>query len=82
MAKITAPISMFAFLMTLSFSSVSKADVVYTYDALGRVASANYGGGVIVHYAYDENGNRLTQVIKATSSTSTWDAFNWGSGTW
>lgn len=60
----------------------AKDPVTYTYDALGRLTSASYPGGVTINYTYDAAGNR-TQVdtgtapppaLAASLSASTW---NW-----
>jgi YD repeat-containing protein len=66
----------------------ANGSVVYTYDALGRVASASYDTGVIVYYTYDANGNRTQQVINVntlplcfgTSIHS--NPTSWGAGLW
>ncbi len=36
--------------------------ITYTYDALGRVVTVNYGNGVTVTYTYDKAGNRTARV--------------------
>lgn len=35
-------------------------DVVYTFDKLNRLTSANYNNGVVVSYTYDAAGNILS----------------------
>lgn len=49
---------------SLGFATVAAAQstVQYTYDALGRVISADYGAGKTVSYTYDKAGNRTSQV--------------------
>jgi len=85
-------ILMFAILLG-TFGSTSalaaNGSVTYTYDALGRVASASYDTGVIVIYTYDANGNRTQQVINVNTATLTWTATAtpctancWGAGLW
>ena len=37
--------------------------VSYSYDALGRVATANYDNSVFIQYTYDAAGNRTQQVV-------------------
>lgn len=39
-------------------------------------------GSVCVTYAYDRNGNRLTQVTVSTSSSGTWGSSNFGCFAW
>ena len=76
------------FLVALGLSASPKAhaangSVVYTYDALGRIATASYDTGVVVIYAYDANGNRLSQTINVNSTTATWgSSFTWGAALW
>lgn len=78
----------------LNMSAVNSAraangSVTYTYDALGRVATASYDTGVIVIYSYDANGNRTQQVINVNTSGLTWTATQtpctsncWGAALW
>ena len=62
----------------------ANGGVVYTYDALGRLISASYDTGVCILYSYDANGNRLSEKILVTSSSSTgvWGCFNWNNAKW
>jgi YD repeat-containing protein len=60
-------------------SPAAAGTTAYTYDALGRVATAVYPNGTTVVYHYDSAGNR-TQSVQAP--TSVWGGFTWGSGTW
>ncbi len=84
-----------AFLLSLSFlagSNAAKAangSVTYTYDPLGRIASASYDTGVLIYYTYDANGNRLSQVVNVNSGALTWTATTtpctsncWGGALW
>ena len=84
-----------AFLLSLSFlagSTAAKAangSVTYTYDPLGRIASASYDTGVLIYYTYDANGNRLSQVVNVNSGALTWTATTtpctsncWGGALW
>lgn len=61
-----------------------NGSVVYTYDALGRIATASYDTGVCIAYTYDPNGNRTAQKILVTSASSTgvWGCFNWNNARW
>ena len=72
-----------------SESFAANGSITYTYDALGRVASASYDTGVIIIYLYDANGNRTQQVINVNSGTLTWTSAStpctancWGAGLW
>lgn len=67
----------------LAFAGKAQArdPVVYAYDALGRLTSAAYPGGVTINYAYDAAGNRTLVAtgappppppITASLSASTW----------
>jgi hypothetical protein len=60
-------------------SDAANGSVAYTYDALGRVTTASYDTGVCILYAYDPNGNRLSETINVTTSgtTGVWGCFNW-----
>lgn len=61
--------------------------VTYTYDALGRLTSATYPGGVTITYSYDPAGNR-TEVVSAPTPpppppgplTAAASALSWFSG--
>ena len=44
----------------------ASANATYTYDSLGRLATVVYDSGVTIHYTYDLNGNRLTQVSQTS----------------
>jgi uncharacterized protein RhaS with RHS repeats len=63
-------------------TSAAVANVTYTYDSLGRLASAAYDSGVTIYYSYDLGGNRLTQVVQANSTVGVWGSFNWGAAKW
>jgi len=67
----------------------ANGSVTYTYDPLGRVASASYDTGVIIIYTYDANGNRLSQVVNVNTTALTWTATTpsctsncWGASLW
>ncbi len=65
-------------------ATAQNGSVAYTYDALGRVTTASYDTGVCIAYAYDANGNRLSEKILVISPTSTgvWGCFNWNAAKW
>lgn len=59
--------------------------VSYTYDALGRLNTADYGNNVVIQYSYDAAGNRTQVVTNGASpppSGSTWGHFTWGADKW
>ena len=62
----------------------ANGSVVYTYDALGRIATASYDTGVCIAYTYDAVGNRLSEKILVISSSSTgvWGCYNWNNAKW
>jgi len=55
------------FFLGLIAASVSglapAASVTYTYDALGRLATATYSTGAVITYVYDAAGNRTSSVV-------------------
>ena len=59
-----------------------NGSVTYSYDALGRLLSANYDTGVMILYTYDANGNRTQQVINVNTTTGVWGSFVWGQALW
>lgn len=71
-----------AFAATLFTAAPVVASVTYTYDNLGRLATAAYDSGVTITYAYDINGNRMVQAITTNGSAGVWGTLVWGSGTW
>jgi YD repeat-containing protein len=73
----------------LDAAVAANGSVTYTYDTLGRVATATYDTGVIVIYSYDANGNRTQQVINVNTGNLTWTMTAtpctsncWGAGLW
>jgi YD repeat-containing protein len=66
---------------TLNLAYAANGSVAYTYDALGRVTTTSYDTGVCIIYAYDPNGNRLSETINVTTAgtTGVWGCFNWNS---
>lgn len=62
----------------------ANGSVLYTYDALGRLATASYDTGICIAYTYDANGNRLSESILVPSSgdTGVWGCFNWDGAKW
>jgi len=63
-------------------ASAALANVTYTYDSFGRLASAAYDSGMTVYYFYDLNTGTVTQVVQVESGVGAWGGFNWGSGKW
>jgi YD repeat-containing protein len=72
--------------MALAMASAAAvtASVSYTYDLLGRVATALYDNGACIVYSYDPNGNRTSQTITVSGSptTPTWGTGSWGCFQW
>ncbi len=69
-------------LLGLLPASGALANVTYTYDSLGRLASAAYDSGVTLYYSYDLNGNRLTRVVQNNGAIAVWGSFTWGLDHW
>jgi len=74
------------FSMMAMTPSASQASVAYTYDGLGRVATALYDNNLCLSYTYDANGNRTARVVTAAGSpnspvwgTGVWGCFRWSS---
>ena len=55
------------FMFTAVFSPAFSATVIYQYDGLGQVESAQYDTGPIFTYEYDAIGNRLTSSFEASA---------------
>jgi len=48
----------------------------YQYDALYRLTEANYSDGRFFHYAYDSNGNRVSETTGVGTVESVYDSAN------
>jgi YD repeat-containing protein len=84
-----AAIALFLVSSVATSAIAANGSVTYTYDALGRVATASYDTGVIVIYSYDANGNRTQQVINVNTGNLTWTLTHtpctsncWGAALW
>jgi YD repeat-containing protein len=56
---------------TGQFTTESRSvAITYGYDPLNRLTAADYSDGSYYHYAYDANGNRLTQDISGSISNT------------
>lgn len=67
-------------LIPVAVQATETASYAYTYDAVGRVATAfNAASGVCIAYTYDANGNHTAQIISVSGGAVT---PVWGSGTW
>ncbi|MGH7025088.1 MAG: hypothetical protein ACREEB_16080 [Caulobacteraceae bacterium] len=71
-------------LATASSAHAATASVQYTYDPLGRIATALYDNGVCVAYTYDPSGNRTSQsnTTSAIPESPVWGAGVWGCFQW
>lgn len=67
-----------------SMVSSQSGNVIYTYDPLGRIATASYDTGVCITYTYDANGSRTSQkiLVTAAGSTGVWGCFKWNGANW
>lgn len=60
--------------------AVAQASVVYTYDGVGRIATALYDNNICVAYSYDANGNRLAATVAIPSDqwgSAVYGCFRW-----
>lgn len=77
-----------AILAVSQMAMAANGSVTYTYDALGRILTANYDTGVFVSYTYDANGNRTQQVINVNTNplclgtSAHGNPTTWGAGLW
>jgi YD repeat-containing protein len=55
----------------------ANSSATFTYDGVGRVATALYDNGLCVAYTYDANGNRTSQTNTISSAP---ELATWGSG--
>jgi hypothetical protein len=64
--------------------SAFAAAVSYTYDQVGRLTTALYDNKVCVVYAYDANGNRLSQenTSGAPPASPVWGSGSLGCFKW
>lgn len=71
-------------LFLLGRADAATGSVVYFYDPLGRLSSANYDTGICITYNYDANGNRTSEniVVPLPSGVGYWNCFNWDTGKW
>lgn len=53
-----------------SFISSTPQTTSFIYDPLGRITKATYPGSKIFEYTYDKMGNRLTQKVNNSTTTS------------
>lgn len=66
-------------IVSIATTASAAPQVTYTYDALGRLATAVYSNGKTIVYSYDKAGNRTSTVIVTTAK---WGSFTWGSASW
>jgi YD repeat-containing protein len=53
------------FLLLFSTQPAAATTLQYTYDNMGRLLKADFGGGRSLSYTYDLNGNFLTRTAMA-----------------
>lgn len=53
-----------------SFISSTPQTTSFIYDSLGRIIKATYPGNKIFEYTYDKMGNRLTQKVDNSTTTT------------
>ena len=58
---------------TQTVNGVTRVDA-YTYDPAGRLTDVTRNGAPLVSYAYDANGNRLTETTAGSTTVSSYDA--------
>ena len=69
MAKLRLSAYVYISVFILIFSSAAfAASITYTYDALNRVTSVDYGAGATEDYTYDAAGNRTTMIVTVTDT--------------
>ena len=56
--------------IVMACTSADAAPVTHTYDAAGRLVGTDYGGGKVVTYAYDKNGNLLKRDVVVGATTA------------
>ena len=61
---------LFSLFILLAPQLVFATNVTFTYDAAGRLLSAQYSDGQKVAYTYDTVGNMTQQVVKGESGGS------------
>jgi YD repeat-containing protein len=55
---------------------IAQTVIDYQYDALYRLTEANYSDGTFFHYAYDSNGNRVSETTVVGTVESVYDTAN------
>lgn len=81
----TRPVAALALMLaSMVPPTATGAGVFYTYDALGRITTAQYDNGVCIAYGYDANGNRTSQTntISGMPVMPTWGSGVWGCFQW
>lgn len=55
----------------LVFAVVESKAETYTYNEVGRLTRVVYTDGTAIEYTYDDNGNRLTLTVHASTGGGT-----------
>lgn len=62
--------AVFVIFVLLVCGGAQAGSATYKYDSLGRLSEVAYGNGVVVKYAYDAAGNRVTDTTTGSLVTS------------
>jgi YD repeat-containing protein len=80
----------YRFLLTIAVALIgvssgeADASVLYTYDSVGRIATALYDNGACVTYSYDAFGNQTARTVVVNGVSPVWGSgafacFPWSS---
>src|ERR1700743_2921763 len=61
--------AMQAIFAMLALPAMLAAGVIYSYDAAGRLAKADYGAAGVITYTYDKAGNLLSRTVAQGKAT-------------